>query len=500
MSKKVREQYKYEITDGENGKILLGMPRERVSFNKFIDNRDAMLATLQAAGRGTQYYSHESSRIDRNRDRIGEYFLSHPDKPPWLLMIDTDMEHPLDLGIRLSRHNLPIIGALYFHRGDQHDPFVFKYDGKHPDMYGRKQHRWRPMREEVYDFLTEHQVPHRDGALVINDPLTNPIWKVDAVATGALLIHRSVLLHMERPWFEFKAGGVGEDLMFCWEATNLYGIPVHADVSTVCGHYNWQAMGHAQFRQIHVSRGITMTNYTDRQAALWIAELFEIEQEEALKKYKAADPKAVGEYWLSKFGEKEPSKEEVNNFYNEKYVGKLYLLELLAWNMSPLFQRFKKSMIEIRKKKVIEIGAGIGSMTLQMATQTNDVVAIEPNPILRKFMHKRMKQHYENSATELGEIVVHDTAWIGKYDPESFDAALAFDVLEHLEKDTLCEIMAELSRVLKPGGQLHYHANFKQQDIYPMHFDYSEEWDDILAKYGFVQQTPTMAVKVVQDD
>src|SRR5512141_2361543 len=100
-----------------NGSIYVGIPRERIYMPQFVDNRDTLLTTLADAGRACGYWQAEGHRVDRNRDGIVEAFMALEKKPEWLLMLDTDMEHPPEAPLRLAEWKVPIVGALYFHRG-----------------------------------------------------------------------------------------------------------------------------------------------------------------------------------------------------------------------------------------------------------------------------------------------------------------------------------------------------------------------------------------------
>ena len=361
---------KYKVSDhviNPEGQIYLGIPRERIYIPKFVDNRDSILANIHGAGRGKAgYFQAEGHRVDRNRDRICFEFMRHKMKPEWLLMIDTDMEHPVEIGIRLTAWGKPIVGGLYFHRGDSHDPFAFKKSifGLGSDIFGRERQQWLPMRDEVYEFLQENRVPLHDGSVIIGDPATIGLTDCDAVATGAMLIHRSVLEHMDRPWFEYRAGGHSEDLIFCDEAKFDYGIPILCDFSTMSGHYAWQPMGQAQFQTMYLGRGINLSLYTLPEMAKLFGSYFDLKEEIAREELKQGNAHMVGSYWKSK----NPKKvDEVREFYADPHTGYLYVKELIHWNASQVFDHFKKELMFARGLEVLEIGAGIGSMSIQLA-------------------------------------------------------------------------------------------------------------------------------------
>lgn len=136
------KQYELKPLNTE-GKIYIGIPRERLYIPAFVDNRDQILMTLQKENRSAGYFQTEGCRIDRNRDKIVDQFLSLPDKPDWLQMLDTDMDFPLNAPLRLAKWGKPIIGGLYFHRGHNHEPFIYTEAEPGPDNYGRTIKLWK---------------------------------------------------------------------------------------------------------------------------------------------------------------------------------------------------------------------------------------------------------------------------------------------------------------------------------------------------------------------
>lgn len=477
------------------GEIYVGIPRERIYIPKFVDNRDRILGVLSEQKRGRGYFQAEGHRVDRNRDRIALEFMNQESKPPWLLMLDSDMEHPDDIGIRLTAWEKPIIGGLYFHRGDTHDPFVFRKDEIEygGDLFDRERQQWLPMRDEVYDFLQENNIPKRDGSLVIGDPAQVGLIECDAVATGAMLIHRSVFETMEPPWFEYRTGGHSEDLIFCDRAKFDHGIPIHCDMSTISGHYRWQPMGQGQFQQLYEGRGVNLTMYNIKQIAEQFAEFFDISEKSAIEDIQNGNAHMVGSYWRSKVP---TTAEDVREFYQDSHTGYLYVIELIHWNMSSTFDFFKKQLISVRNKKVLEIGSGIGTIAFQLAIQNNNVVASEINDTIRGFAEHRWEFFKENIGGRLGSIKFVKDEWKG-IETDSLDLVIAIDTIEHMPKEDVQEFIHEVGRVLKPNeGGFMFHNNWEQQDLYPMHFDWSKYWPEWLAEAGLVQISPLRAIKV----
>ena len=480
-----------------NGKIYVGMPRERVMIPAFVDNRDNILAEIGRVQMGAGYYQAEGHRVDRNRDRIVKAFLQAEGSPEWLLMLDTDMEHPTTIGARLVAHRKPIVGGLYFHRGESHDPFAFKGVQMKKDEYGRLTPHWIPMREEVYKYLEDHHIPMRDGSLIVDDGLYSPLVEVDAVATGAMMIHRSVLEIMEKPIFEYRNFGTSEDLSFCQDAKDNYGIPIYCDFSTQSGHFAFVPMGQTQFRLLYRARGVTFSNYSKGDAAKWVGAYLEIPESQALEKINAGNAHMVGDYWKAQFNKKTPSSKEILRFYNDPYTGQLYIIELLHWNFTQTFHSIRSNLIDIREKKVAEIGSGIGTVAIQMSVQMNDVDAYEINDTLRDFSDLRWKDIQENIVSHLGKLEWKKAFIVTSDFTGIYDIVIAIDVLEHFDEPQLRTMIKDIATSLKVNGRLIFHVNWKQQDLYPMHFDHSAIWEDLLKENGFQIISSSEAMKTL---
>jgi SAM-dependent methyltransferase len=482
MTRKSKKSKKEEIG---KGKIFIGIPRERIYLTQFVDNRDAILTELAKAGLGGGYFQAEGHRVDRNRDTICEDFLRREDKPEWLVMIDTDMEHPIDAPMRLVRWNKPIVGALYFHRGTSHDPFAFRYTPNAGlDDYGRPALLWRAMKKEVFAYLDSHNIPMRDGALVVeNDP--NALMEVDAVATGCIAIHRSVLEAMPKPIFEYRYGGNSEDLVFCKEAKE-HGFPIYCDFSTICGHYHWVPMGQAQFRMNYINLGINSTSFSKKDAALWWSNFFGVSLDEAKIALDASNEHETGDYWREKFGDKVVSAEEAEAFYLEEKTGQLYVNELLHWNFGGVYNQIRQRFVSLRERNIIEIGSGIGSLAIQLCVQGCNVLSVEVNPVLRRFQDMRWKDYAKDFSGEIGMLSIVDDTWRQLTPDASFDNAVSTDTFEHLAEVDLKDVLLNIHRVLKVGGSLGFSTNFHQQDIYPQHYDHSGWFSDYLKEIGFM--------------
>ncbi len=486
----------YELVDlNTEGKIYVGIPRERFYIPYFVDNRDKIMGTLNSVGRAAGMYQHSSHRVDRNRDNIVDQFLNAKGKPEWLQFLDSDMDHPLDISIRLSKWGKPIVAGLYFHRNDTHMPFLFKESEMGKSRYGKPQKVWTPMSDAVYKFFSENQVPDLDGALSISDYKGEALIECDAVATGTMLIHRSVLELMEKPIFEYREGGSSEDLQFCYEAKNDYGIPIYCDLSTISGHYIFYPVSAGKFMRTYKMRGVTFSGYSPNDAVKWLTKFLDIPKQDAAERFQKGNAHMAGDYWNARFEGKKPTPVEISEFYKDPYVGKLYLIELLHWNLSQTFHHIKGLFKDIRNQKVLEIGSGIGSLVIQLSIQDCEVTACEINKTLNEFAKMRIKDLNKSIIEKTKDVEFDENSdWVNKPDGY-FDTVVSTDTFEHIPEPDIVKMLKDINRVLKPGGKLVYHANFGQQNLYPMHYDHSEMWDAWLIQAGFMPVNSNMAVK-----
>jgi len=154
--------------------------------------------------------------------------------------------------------------------------------------------------------------------------------------------------------------------------------------------------------------------------------------------------------------------EDVERFYKDK--ADYYLYELTSWNCTnPLYQQWNAPLLSYHGKKILEIGAGIGTLCIELAYAGNDVTYCDISSTLKAFA----KQRFEDR----GLVIPIVSSLRGLRD---FDIVVANDFFEHIHKDALPKLLKQLSGCLKDQGFVYHRSNFKQQDIFPMHFDHSE--------------------------
>lgn len=146
----------------------------------------------------------------------------------WMLWVDDDIQFPPTLLDDLLEFadptHRPVISASYKHALEQLVPSAFYYDTSptpHP-VTGGSYKTFLPISEEEF------------ANRLASSPV-HPLFKVDGVGTGCLLIHRSILDRLSQSYpppiqyfhTDISEDGVimGEDLSFCYRLRQL-GIPI----------------------------------------------------------------------------------------------------------------------------------------------------------------------------------------------------------------------------------------------------------------------------------
>ncbi len=173
-----------------------------------------------------------------------------------------------------------------------------------------------------------------------------------------------------------------------------------------------------------------------------------------------------------KWEESKPNtKERVETFYKDS---DFYLYELIPWNYgNPVYQQRIEPLLHYRNKKILELGAGIGSLCISLSYAGNEVTYYDISDTLCKFAKQRFEERCLNIP------IVNNLTGL-----RDFDIVVANDFFEHIHKDALPGLLKEISNVLTDGGILYHRSNWGQQDIFPMHYDHSADFSRLAKEAG----------------
>ena len=132
------------------------------------------------------------------------------------------------------------------------------------------------------------------------------------------------------------------------------------------------------------------------------------------------------------------------------------LFDRLVRKADPQQADHRRELLEGLSGRVIEVGAGNGINFANYPTTVTEVVAVEPEAYLRN------KATEAAAAVPVPVAVVDGLADALPVESESFDAAIASLVL--CSVDDQARALAEIARVLKPGGELRFYEHVLSQD------------------------------------
>jgi 2-polyprenyl-6-hydroxyphenyl methylase/3-demethylubiquinone-9 3-methyltransferase len=165
-----------------------------------------------------------------------------------------------------------------------------------------------------------------------------------------------------------------------------------------------------------------------------------------------------GVYWLGFRKDKmAPKSEDVNNEYYHTLGERWYkafddpvaLLRIETQVKNPwVLKRIQQRHKDLSGLKLLDVGCGAGFLSNYMAKQGLDVtgldLSMESLDVAKSFDSTKSAHYVRGNAESL------------PFESGSFDAVTAMDFLEHVDDPE--KVVAEISRVLKPGGIFFYHT------------------------------------------
>lgn len=175
--------------------------------------------------------------------------------------------------------------------------------------------------------------------------------------------------------------------------------------------------------------------------------------------------------------------DDVGRWYeaNSEY----YLYDLAQFHLAYKHIRFMLDIVGMSKGSVLDYGAGIGDLALELARRGHDVTYLDVDGRTKAFAKWRAERDWLAIAfaSEIEEVT------------GPFDTIVSLDVFEHLA-DPLPVVDALVER-LAPGGRMIVTAYFGATKSHPMHFDHDIDLSAYLRAAGLVDRK-TIAMKYLR--
>lgn len=161
--------------------------------------------------------------------------------------------------------------------------------------------------------------------------------------------------------------------------------------------------------------------------------------------------------------------ESEEEWYKREDVGIGYIADLASWHRHRGGGVPLELAVEMRGKRLLDFGAGIGTWAIAAARAGAIVTAVETNPVLREFIEWRAAK-YGVDVLVLEEL------------PEfTYDALSCWHVYEHLADPEA--MLARHAALLRPGGTFISDSGFDDPSTACHHI--RPDWEGVLARSGF---------------
>jgi 2-polyprenyl-3-methyl-5-hydroxy-6-metoxy-1,4-benzoquinol methylase len=151
-----------------------------------------------------------------------------------------------------------------------------------------------------------------------------------------------------------------------------------------------------------------------------------------------------------------------------------YIYELAEWHLFVPGKResdvalFDDMRTKYKPKHILDFGGGVGLIALPLARAGFDVTLADLDSKTLEFAMFRAGRH---------DIKLK--IWKSDVEPAppepKYDVIMCMDVLEHLPKDVLHDVVDKLIKLKRPGTQIIISAPFGRTAVHPMHMDLSDD-------------------------
>lgn len=307
--------------------------------------------------------------------------------------------------------------------------------------------------------------------------------EVALIGTHAALIRKELfqkMLGKEDPskyeWFYYPRGEVmTEDAAFSRDARAAGG-HLGATSAVSAPHIGHLAIGWETYQEYLQTSGQMDQLHLYDQNIVLLSEYLGIPAPEVMMKMSLGG-KHVQAAW-EKASPKTP--EEIHEFYGKEDSG--YLFDLANWNSSLLYAKIVGILRTLPLGKVLVVGTGIGGELDVLRWTRSQVDGFDLPGFLKDFCIKRFEG--DDRVRFLESSTLQEALEV-EVPKETYDFVVAIDVIEHFTPDEFLVNLRGIDRVLKPGGVLLAHNTWDQQELYPMHTDFSALYNEWLKESGF---------------
>jgi 2-polyprenyl-3-methyl-5-hydroxy-6-metoxy-1,4-benzoquinol methylase len=151
-----------------------------------------------------------------------------------------------------------------------------------------------------------------------------------------------------------------------------------------------------------------------------------------------------------------------------------YIYELAEWHLFVPGKRdsdlalFDDMRIRYKPKNILDFGGGVGLLALPLARAGFDVTLADLDSKTLEFARFRAGRHDIKLKIWKSDVAPAPP------DPK-YDVILCMDVLEHLPRDVLHDVVDKLIKLKHPGTQIIISAPFGRTAVHPMHMDLSDD-------------------------
>ncbi len=169
--------------------------------------------------------------------------------------------------------------------------------------------------------------------------------------------------------------------------------------------------------------------------------------------------------------------ERMKDFYKKTTN---YIYELAEWHLwvpdkRASDEQIVKDMKQLAPKNILDFGGGVGLNALLLAREGLDVTLADLDSTSLDFAQFRAKRH--NIALKIWKTDKQAAPPDAKY-----DVILALDVLEHLPREVLRDMVDKLVKLKHDRTRIIMSAPFGRTSVHPMHLDSNEHTKQQVAR------------------